>query len=155
MDVWKDALLKDPQNLFFALIGLFFLCYPLHTKWEQAKLSRRRTARTRGEVVDEETRFGTGAGVDFHRGDVPTRHPVVVFKVADVEYRVVSETGASWETLKRGQIVDVVYNPDNPQDAGLDHIALQAVEHFLLFFFPIIGAGMFLWSVVNVMRNLR
>ena len=155
MQALKEALLKDPQYPFFAFIGLVFLCYPLHAKWEAAKLKRRRTERVRGEVVDEETRIGRSVDMSVGSRQVPTRHPVVVFEVNGVRHRVVSETGASWETLRRGQKVDVLYNPGDPNDAGLDHIALQAVEQLLLWILPLIGAGVFLWGMVNFLRNLR
>ncbi|MCC5846891.1 MAG: DUF3592 domain-containing protein [Verrucomicrobia bacterium] len=150
MEHWKDALLKDPQYPFFALIGLVLLCYPLHAKWETAKLKRRRTVRTRGEVVDEETRSASNVGMDLGRHRVPTRHPVVVFEVEGVQHRVVSDTGASWQTLRRGQTVDVHYNPNNPDDAGVEHISLDAVEQLLLWLLPLIGIGMFLWGLVNL-----
>jgi len=150
-----EALLKDPQYPFFAFIGLVLLCYPLHARWEAKKLARRRTARTRGQVVDEETRATRGVGMDVGRHHVPTRHPVVVFDVDGVQYRMVSDTGASWQTLRRGQTVDVHYNPSDPNDAGISDIALDAVEHLLLWMLPLIGAAFFLWGLVNFLKNLN
>ncbi len=132
-----------------------FLCYPLHAKWEAAKLRRRRTARTRGEVVDEETRATRDVRMDVGRHHVPTRHPVVVFDVDGVQHRLVSDTGASWQPLRRGQTVEVHYNPDNPDDAGISDISLDAVEHLLLWLLPLMGAGFCLWGLVNLLKNLN
>ena len=150
MERLKYIILNDPQHLFFTLIGLVFLLYPLYFKWEETKLKKRRTERTSGEVVDEESRSTTGVGIDLGSHRVPTRHPVVMFEVNGTKHRLVSPTGASWETLRKGQIVDVVYNPNNPRDAGLDHIALQSVENLLLWIFPLIGGGLFLWGLAQM-----
>lgn len=133
---------------------MVFLFYPLYQKWETAKNRRRRSARAQGVVTGMETRRGGNVRPGFDGACAPTQHPVVEFEVDGKTHRMVSDTGASWETLRQGQRVQVLYNPDKPEDAEIDDISLQSVEHLLLWLFPLIGAGVFLWGLVNFLRNL-
>lgn len=152
MDILKEILHREPQVLAFCLVGFFFLCYPVYANIHASRLARRRTGRCRGTVVDETLRHGghgPGLSTSHH---VPTRHPVAVYEVEGQTFRLVSETGASWQTLRRGQTVNIRYNPANPEDADIDDIALQSVEHLLLFFFPLLGAGLFFWNLFKLLR---
>ena len=153
MQMLSTVWLREPQYPVFALIGLFFLGYPLVARWKARQLARRRTARTRGRVVAQEVQHRGGAGMQVGNASVPTQHAVVLFEVDGRSCRVVAETGASWETLREGQGVDVVYNPDDPEDAGVDDVALQAVDQLLLWLIPLLGAGLFLWGLVNCLRQ--
>ncbi len=152
MSEWTSVLLADPQYPIATLVGVFFLGYPLYAGWEAARRRRRRTGRARGEVVGEELNRSFAHGVEVGQRGVSTRHPVVVFEANGSRHRLVSETGASWETLSLGQIVDVHYNPRNPEDAGVENASLEQVETMLLWLIPLIGAGMVLWGVFHLLR---
>ena len=152
MERWIELLLKNPQYPFFALIGLGFLCYPLHAKREKQKTRRRRTATATGVIRNHKTRAQT-TRPGFQAGGVSTLHPVVEFEVNGETCQVTSEVGASWNMVREGQQVKVRYNPDDPQDAEIDDIAVEAAEQFLLLIFPLIGLGLFIWGCVNFFRQ--
>jgi hypothetical protein len=151
METLKELLFRDPQYPFGMLIGLYFMGYPLYAKRERKKTLLRRTATARGKIVGHEIKHGcTRPGFDSR--SVGTRHPVMEFEVNGSAVRSVSEVGASWKMLREGQTVNIRYNPENPEDAEIDHVAIASTEQHLAFLFPLIGAAVFLWGCANLIR---
>lgn len=103
-----------------------------------------------GRVVDSETQRTTNVNVS--NVSIPTLHPVVEFEVEGKTFRIISETGASWETLRVGQIVEVQYNPHNPNDASIEAAELQSVEALLVLFIPLVGGGIIIWGLINLLN---
>lgn len=103
----------------FALAGYIFAALFI-TVGFFARSKIRRLLKT--GVITKGTVLGSASGVTMSSESISrVFFPVFAFKDAQgIEYQVRSGVGVGSETLKFGDVVEVLYNPQSPQEAVID-----------------------------------
>lgn len=101
------------SGLFILALGVFFVVGGVHT-WRQGSAFGKRAVRAQGTVV--ELRYS--AGVNGGRG---TYAPVLEFRTQEGQpVRVESQSGDWPPVAQVGEVVPVLYDPNDPSSAVVD-----------------------------------
>lgn len=117
-----------------AVLGILFIAIGTYHGWKLRAVTRRCTAPAKGKLLGFEERKMKSGSLYF---------PVVQFKVKGKPYKSRYDFGeAEWDIVA-GDVVDVRYNPNNPDEIYLDHTQ-TLMQRYASPFFIIIGGLIFI-----------
>lgn len=132
-------------DLMMILAGLVMVIWCPIDYARKRRGHRRRSRRTRGQVVGSERR-NTHYGADQVGPD--THHAVVEYEVDGQVFRVVSPSGVSWKQPRSGTRITVAYNPRDPADGAVYQPSTQRVEQVLGYGAPALGVLLLGYQIV-------